>query len=63
MKFKSLRKFIFCPCNVLEGDVEYKCINTHEETAFDSKEVIGIRSRDLKINGHSAGSYIEVLVK
>ena len=63
MKFKQLRDLIFCSCNVIKGNEEYKNIDTHSVTDFDEDEVIGIRSRDRNIGGYSAGSYVEVLVK
>ena len=62
MKFKEIRDLIFTDCSVIKGK-ETTRVSTHESTIFDEDEVIGIRSRDRMINGYSAGSYIEVLVK
>ena len=58
MKFKELRKNIYCPCKVIHEDKTSSFINTYKSTNFDDKQVVGIRSR------YNLGfSYIEVLVK
>lgn len=62
MKFKDIKEMIYSDCRIVKGR-ETISVSTHEPTIFDENEVIGIRSRDLTINGYNAGSYIEVLVK
>ena len=62
MKFKDLRNYIFSECRVILDSATVK-VETHYPTKFDDFEVEGIRSRDVIINGYTAGSYIEVLLK
>lgn len=62
MRFKELRQLIFTPCKVIIGRDESLFLNTHEETDYDEREVIGIRIRD-RIIGYTSSSYIEVLCK
>lgn len=63
MRFKELRQLIFTPCKVIIGRDESLFLNTHEETDYDEREVIGIRVRDCIIIGYTSSSYIEVLCK
>lgn len=63
MKFKYLRDYICCGCKVIKGTFKSEYLSTHEPTPFDEDIVIGIRSKDIQLNGFCAGSYIEVLLE